>query len=204
MAKDDDRTEIDEVRNIKPQSGKGPQHKSPDTIIYRNDKAGGPGYTVDNDRTIIHRHFSGSTPPAAEATEAADADATEIVDPAAAQPAADAGEPVVGWLVITHGPGRGRTLGFFEGMNSVGRDAGQRVRLDFGDKEVSRESHFFVTFEPKKRTFHLNHGGRSNLVYLNGDALLAPMALNKGDIIEVGQTKLMFVPLCGPDFSWDA
>jgi hypothetical protein len=41
------------------------------------------------------------------------------------------------------------------------------------------------------------------LVYLNGEVLLSAKKLSAGDEMEVGQTKLRFVPLCGPDFSWD-
>ncbi|WP_204277987.1 hypothetical protein, partial [Escherichia coli] len=60
-----------------------------------------------------------------------------------------------------------------------------------------------ITFEWKKRTFHIHIGDKVNLVYLNGEVVLGPMTLSDGDEIEVGQTKLRFVPLCGPRFSWD-
>jgi hypothetical protein len=50
-------------------------------------------------------------------------------------------EPVVGWLVITSGPGRGQSLQLGYGMNSIGRNEAQRVSLDFGDEEISRENH---------------------------------------------------------------
>lgn len=179
-----------------------------------------PPPAINNDRTIIHS----SRPRGAESAETevhryGDRPTAPAVSPSAppsqgggaglaahgTEPAEQPSplEPVVGWLVVVDGAGRGQTVPFYSGMNSVGREIGQRVRIAFGDQEISREGHFFVTYEPKKRTFHLNHGGRTNLVYHNGDALLAPVALSKGDMIEVGKTKLMFVPLCGPDFSWD-
>lgn len=117
--------------------------------------------------------------------------------------AAESFQPVTGWLVAVAGPGRGKARSIFEGMNPVGRDPGQRIPLDFDDPEISREKHFFITYEPKKRTFHISIGEKTNLVYLNGEVVLAPMVLTEGAEIEVGNTRLRFVPLCGPGFSWD-
>jgi hypothetical protein len=114
-----------------------------------------------------------------------------------------ANEHVTGWLVAIGGPGKGAAVPVLEGMSSVGRDPSQRIPLTFGDDEISREGHFFVTYEPKKRTFHINHGAKTNLVYLNGEVVLGPKPLAEGDVIEVGKTKLRFVPFCGPGFSWD-
>jgi len=113
-------------------------------------------------------------------------------------------DPVVGWLIVVEGPGRGVSLPIYEGMNSVGREAGQRITIDFGDGQISREGHFFVTYEPKKRNFYINHGAKSNLLYRNDEVVLGPELLGKGDTIKVGSTKLMFVPLCGADFTWDS
>src|SRR5262245_51039759 len=43
-------------------------------------------------------------------------------------------DPVAGWVVVVRGPGKGNFCPVFVGMNSVGRDAGQRVALNFGDE----------------------------------------------------------------------
>lgn len=123
------------------------------------------------------------------------------------QPAAekDTGgfDPVVGWLVIVGGPGRGNALNIRTGMNSVGRNPGQRISINFGDASISNEGAAFITFEPKRRTFHISHGGKANIVYLNDEAVLTPMPLAAGNIITIGETKLRFVPLCGSDFNWE-
>jgi hypothetical protein len=117
----------------------------------------------------------------------------------------DAGgfDPVVGWLVIVEGPGRGKVVNIYAGMNSLGRSAGQRIRVDFGDATISGEGAAFITFEPKRRTFHINHGGKANIVYLNDEAVLTPMPLTDGNAIAIGESKFRFVQLCGPDFTWD-
>ncbi len=117
----------------------------------------------------------------------------------------DAGsfDPVVGWLVVVDGPGRGKAVNIYAGMNSLGRAHGQRISVDFGDASISSEGAAFVTFEPKRGTFHINHGGKANIVYLNDEAVLAPMPLVHGSTIGIGETKLRFVQLCGPDFTWE-
>jgi hypothetical protein len=112
-------------------------------------------------------------------------------------------DPVVGWFVITDGPGRGKSVDIYAGMNSLGRSAGQRMRVDFGDASISGEGAAFITFEPKRRTFHISHGGKANIVYLNDEAVLTPMPLTGGSTITIGETKFRFVQLCGPDFTWE-
>ena len=41
-------------------------------------------------------------------------------------------DPPVGWLVVIRGPGKGRVLTLGNGMNSLGRGADARVRINFG------------------------------------------------------------------------
>ncbi len=113
-------------------------------------------------------------------------------------------DPVVGWLVIVEGPGRGQAVNVHSGMNSLGRSAGQRIRVDFGDASISGEGAAFITFEPKRQTFHINHGGKANIVYLNDEPVLSPMPLPDRSSIAIGETKFRFVQFCGTDFSWEA
>jgi hypothetical protein len=130
---------------------------------------------------------------------------TVTPEPAGTPNSSDGGEldPVVGWLVVLAGPGRGnaRRLGY--GQNSLGRDKGERVSLDFGDGSISRSKHAFVLYEPRKRQYFIRPGDGANLTYLNGELLSDSRPLTSADIIEVGATKLKFVPLCGPEFDWE-
>lgn len=112
-------------------------------------------------------------------------------------------DPVVGWLVVLKGPGRGSFRPVFSGMNSIGRDPGQRISIDFGDDTISREDHAFITYDDEQRVFYVQHGGKSNLVRLNKAPVLTPTQLNPSDVVRIGKTSLRFVPLCGPDFGWD-
>lgn len=114
----------------------------------------------------------------------------------------DSTDPVVAWLVVVKGPGRGsaRQLGY--GQNSIGRDREERVSLDFGDENLSRKAHCFVIYEPRERSYTLRPGDGANLSYLNGKLVSKPCPLRAADLIEVGATTLRFVPLCGPAFDW--
>lgn len=111
-------------------------------------------------------------------------------------------DPVVGWLVCVEGADRGRDFRIRSEKNFVGRAESMDICIP-GDDTVSRENHAIVSFNPKTRQFKLHPGDSRGLVYLNGDEVDGPSALKEGDVVELGQTKLMFVPLCDDTFTWD-
>jgi pyruvate/2-oxoglutarate dehydrogenase complex dihydrolipoamide acyltransferase (E2) component len=87
-------------------------------------------------------------------------------------------EPVAGWLVVVKGPGRGGYRPVYGGLNSVGRDADQRISLSFGDDSISREEHAYVVYDEETRQFYLQRGKKGGHVRLGtkpvlGDPLLA-------------------------------
>jgi hypothetical protein len=111
-------------------------------------------------------------------------------------------DPVVGWVVIVDGPGKGRSFPLGYGMNDIGRSAEARVRLDYGDPEIARQQHALLTFDPRSTKFFVQHGGGKNLTYLSDAPVLTPQELHSGQEIVLGRTRLRFVALCGPDFDW--
>ncbi len=108
----------------------------------------------------------------------------------------------VGWLVVERGPGRGTAFALFDGLSTLGRGEGQTVQLDLGDTAISRDTHAAIAYDDERRACWLGHGGKANLVRLNGRPVLTTEALSNGDRIRIGETTLRFVALCGPDFSW--
>lgn len=111
-------------------------------------------------------------------------------------------EPVTGWLVCIGGPHIGTGFAVAAGNNSIGRSADNKVVLS-KDLSVSGHRHAVVVYEPKQRRFYLQPGESSGLTYLNETFIMTIRELKKGDVIDLGNTKLLFVPLCGPDFSWE-
>lgn len=112
-------------------------------------------------------------------------------------------DPPVGWLVVVKGPGQGNVAAIGNGSNSVGRDANDRIRIDFGDETISRRGHSTITYDPRGKKFYLQHGAGKNLTYLEGAPVLAPTELPGFSHITIGNTELLFVPLCCEQFDWE-
>ncbi len=111
-------------------------------------------------------------------------------------------DPVVGWLVIVEGPGKGRAMQLGYGSNSIGRGETDRVNLNFGDDQISRGGHATVTYDPRGKKFYVQNGGGTNLTYLNNQPVLLPTELPALSHISIGNTVLRFMPLCGDAFDW--
>lgn len=108
----------------------------------------------------------------------------------------------VGFLVIVDGPGYGTAFSLSSGLSTLGRGEDQTIVLDFGDVSISRDNHASIAYDDEDNRVLIGHGGKSNLVRLNGSPLVSAAALSDGDTIRIGKTTLRFVALCGPDFSW--
>ncbi|MFC5532029.1 FHA domain-containing protein [Cohnella yongneupensis] len=112
-------------------------------------------------------------------------------------------DPVVGWLVCISGADKGKDYRLRTERNFIGRGESMDVRIS-GDESISRENHAIVSYNPKKSLFRVFPGEGRGIVYLNNEEIIAAEELKAGDVIEIGQTKLMFVPFCGAQFQWDS
>ncbi len=111
-------------------------------------------------------------------------------------------DPVVGWLVCIGGGDKGRDFRIRSERNAIGRAANMDICIS-GDDTISREKHAYISYNPRKNSFLLTPGESRGIVYLNDDEVAAPVPLKPFDVIELGQTKLLFVPFCGEQFQWD-
>ena len=186
---DDDRThyyEPDEAsRRVDPPEGNADRRRRPAWPARDRAAGGDDGARGGDDRT---RLYKADTPPADQGAPAG----------APAGPAPSAGrasdDPVVGWLVVIKGPGKGRSLEIGVGANSIGRDSRQKLRVDFGDKHVSRDKHAILIYEPKTRKYFIQNGDTRNLTYIGAGLVLNPTELHGGEVIVIGETHLSFVP----------
>lgn len=108
----------------------------------------------------------------------------------------------VGWVVVIEGPGRGECFALLTGMSQIGRGEGQTIQLDFGDTAISRNNHAAIVYDPETHSFWLGHGGKTNIVRLNGKPVIVNEMLASGDLIRIGETILRFVALCDSNFNW--
>lgn len=120
---------------------------------------------------------------------------------AAADPLSVRAGPVVGWLVIIAGPGRGEALPLSYGVNDIGSGPGARVRLNFGDAAITPDNHAAIIYTTRSRRFYLAQSTASE-AWLNGQPVRESVELAGGETVRFGQTHMRFVPLCGPEFDW--
>ncbi len=106
----------------------------------------------------------------------------------------------VGWLVVVDGVLRGHDFRLLSGQNRIGRNPSMDIAL-IGDASVTGEDHAKLIFDPLSQHFHLWHDKGRNLTYVN-DELVDKRVLQAYDRIKIGQTQLLFVPLCGERFQW--
>lgn len=130
------------------------------------------------------------------------ADVVSMFDSAPTVQKAERTKFPVGWMLITEGPGRGECFTLEAGMSQIGRGEDQAIQLDFGDNAISRSNHAAIVYDPETHVFKLGHGGKKNIVRLNGEPVISNETLSAGDKIKIGETTLHFVPLCSAEFNW--
>lgn len=122
--------------------------------------------------------------------------------PAANKNTSSASDPVVGWLVCVKGVHFGESFCIGTGKNSIGRNSDNRIVVR-ADKTVSRVKHALIVYEPKKKQFYLQPGDSSGLTYLNDEYITESKIMKAHDVVELGESKFVFIPLCGDNFSWE-
>ena len=110
-------------------------------------------------------------------------------------------DPAVGFLICIEGPHRGTDFRLVSGRNFIGRAAAMDVSLP-DDDTVSRESHALVTYDAKHNAFSLSPGQGRGITYCNDEQVEMVRPLKAYDIIEVGKSRLLFLPLCSQQFQW--
>lgn len=111
-------------------------------------------------------------------------------------------DPPAGWLICVSGAARGTDYRIRSERNTLGRSDRMDISIK-GDLGISRDSHAVISYNPRARSFTLVPGEGKSIIYLNGQEVLFPVKLSAYDRIEVSETTLVFIPLCGEAFSWD-
>ena len=111
-------------------------------------------------------------------------------------------DPVCGWLVCIDGPRQGKDYKIKSGKNFIGRADDMDIQI-LGDNKISRRNHAILVYDPKKHETVLLPGDSNGLVYYNEAAVYTPVVLSVYDVIEMGESKFLFVPFCGEHFRWE-
>ncbi len=110
-------------------------------------------------------------------------------------------DPVVGWLACVEGADKGRDYRIHADNNAIGRSEAMDICIH-GDNTISRENHAFISYDAKDKIFYFRPGDGRSIVRFNGKALFNTTEIAPYDVIELGETKLIFIPLCGERFDW--
>ena len=111
-------------------------------------------------------------------------------------------DPVVGWLICLEGTEKGRDYRIHTDNNYVGRGENMDICIR-GDDTISRENHATVSYDSRDKIFYFTPGDGRSIIRLNDKGVFATTELGAYDILEVGKTKLIFLPLCGDRFEWE-
>ena len=111
-------------------------------------------------------------------------------------------DPVVGWLTCIEGAEKGKDFRIVSERNFIGRGDDMDIQLT-GDNSISRKNHCSISYNPKKRIFMITPGQANGLIYIDNEALYDTRELKAYNLIEIGESKFIFVNLCGENFDWN-
>ena len=111
-------------------------------------------------------------------------------------------DPVVGWLVCIDGATKGNDYRIHSQNNYIGRSARMDISIP-GDPHISAENSAIIAYDNEDRTFYFGPGSGRNIVRVNGKPALSVEKIEAYDVLTIGTTKLLFVPLCGDRFDWN-
>jgi len=110
---------------------------------------------------------------------------------------------LAGWLIIISESGKGESFEVTFGFNSIGRSDSNHITITNQDNSISRERHASVIYDYSNNIYFLKHEDGKYLTYLNGAVVLETKELKGFDKLKIGNTELLFVPLCGEQFKWE-
>lgn len=127
---------------------------------------------------------------------------TTFDDPSVMNEAGQSVRPATGWLVCIEGVTKGVDYRIYSGYSYIGRDPAQN-QVAIPDQRISAVPSARILYDVESRKFFINESnGARNPVYLNGNLFDGRVELHPYDIIKLGTTKLLFVPLCTDKFAW--
>ena len=111
---------------------------------------------------------------------------------------------VLAWLTVTNTSSKGKVFTITTPKCTVGRgDAEHIADIDLhNDRSISRGVQAIIVYDPLNKKFFLQNAEGKTYAYVNKEMVLTYKELNPYDIIMLGQTKMVFVPLCSDRFSW--
>ncbi len=152
---------------------------------------------ADEGKTVAPAAYDAATSSNAKVTPASDIGKTVAV-----MQKSMSMEPVVGWFVCIEGADKGKDFRILAKNNTIGRSEKNDICIK-GDQSIARENQGKLGYDVKHNKFHIIPGEGSNNIYIGENPVYVPTELRSYDVLEIGETKLVFVPFCGDKFTWD-
>lgn len=105
------------------------------------------------------------------------------------------------FLVGIDGPMTGASYVFQESRAIIGRQKNYEISL-FRDNSVSRSPHAILTYNRDALRYAIAPGDADKKVSVNGAFITEETELKLYDVIGVGQSRLLFIPVCSEKFAW--
>ena len=109
---------------------------------------------------------------------------------------------MVGWLVCIEGATKGNDYRIHSQNNYIGRSARMDISIP-EDSHISAENSAIIAYDNEDRVFYFGPCSGRNIVRVNGRPALSVEKIEAYDVLTIGTTKLLFVPLCGDRFDWN-
>lgn len=111
-------------------------------------------------------------------------------------------DPVVGWLICLEGEERGRDYRIHANNNYIGRSEKMDICIKYDDT-ISRENQAIIAYDSADNRFYFSPGNGRSIIRQNGKSVFQTTELSAYDRITIGNTNLVFLPLCGDGFLWE-
>ncbi len=108
---------------------------------------------------------------------------------------------VRGWLICLEGEKRGEDFKVCGERSTIGRGSENDIKLSF-DNSISKGVNAVIAYDSRNNKFYISFGESKNNIYVNNQLLMMPIELKDYDVIEIGNTKMIFRSLCNEQFNW--
>ena len=105
------------------------------------------------------------------------------------------------FLVCIDGPMTGASFVFQENRAIIGRQKNYEIAL-FRDNTVSRSPHAILSYVKENYRYTVSQGDPEKRVSVNGTFINEETELKMYDVIGIGQTRMLFMPVCSEKFAW--
>lgn len=105
------------------------------------------------------------------------------------------------FLVCIDGPMTGASFVFQENRAIIGRQKNYEIAL-FRDNTVSRSPHAVLSYVKENYRYTVSQGDPEKRVSVNGTFINEETELKMYDVIGIGQTRMLFMPVCSEKFAW--